>query len=52
MRSEIPWGDTANVTTLLEANGRLRQRFAIGVVADRGMISNATIPGPNLSLET
>src|SRR5215475_9321242 len=37
-----------NVTTLLPVIDRLRQRFAIGrvcVVADRGMISTATIAG-------
>jgi len=41
-------GNTADVTTLLAVVDRLRQRFAIGrvcVVADRGMISAATIAG-------
>jgi Transposase DDE domain len=41
-------GNTADVTTLLPVVDRLRQRFAIGrvcVVADRGMISGATIEG-------
>src|SRR5208283_4734909 len=41
-------GNTADVTTLLPVVDRLRQRFAIGrvcVVADRGMISGATIAG-------
>jgi len=41
-------GNTADVTTLLAVVDRLRQRFAIGrvcVVADRGMISDATIAG-------
>ncbi len=41
-------GITADVTTLLPVVDRLRQRFAIGrvcVVADRGMISGATIEG-------
>ncbi len=41
-------GDTADVTTLIPVIDRLRQRFAIGrvcVVADRGMISAATIAG-------
>jgi len=46
--SEMWPGNTADVTTLLVVIDRLRQRFAIGrvcVVADRGMISNATIAG-------
>jgi transposase len=41
-------GATADVTTLLPVVDRLRQRFSIGrvcVVADRGMISAATIAG-------
>ena len=41
-------GATADVTTLLPVVDRLRQRFSIGrvcVVADRGMISAATIEG-------
>ena len=41
-------GNTADVTTLLPVVDRLRRRFAIGrvcVVADRGMISGATIEG-------
>ena len=41
-------GNTADVTTLLPVIDRLRQRFSIGrvcVVADRGMISAATIEG-------
>src|SRR5260370_24123913 len=41
-------GATADVTTLLPVIDRLRQRFSIGrvcVVADRGMISAATIAG-------
>src|SRR5208283_4129286 len=41
-------GNTADVATLLPAIDRLRQRFSIGrvcVVADRGMISAATIAG-------
>ena len=41
-------GNTADVTTLLPVVDRLRERFAIGrvcVVADRGMISAATIAG-------
>lgn len=41
-------GNTADVTTLLPVVDRLRQRFSIGqvcVVADRGMISSATIEG-------
>ena len=41
-------GNTADVTTLLPVIDRLRQRFGIGrvcVVADRGMISAATIAG-------
>jgi hypothetical protein len=41
-------GNTADVTTLLPVVDRLRQRFSIGrvcVVADRGMISAATIEG-------
>jgi hypothetical protein len=39
-------GNTADVTTLLPVVARLRQRFGVGricVVADRGMISAATI---------
>jgi hypothetical protein len=46
--SEMWPGDTADVTTLLPVIDRLRRRFAIGrvcVVADRGMISDATIAG-------
>jgi len=46
--SEMWPGDTADVTTLIPVIDRLRQRFAIGrvcVVADRGMISTATIAG-------
>jgi hypothetical protein len=46
--SEMWSGNTADVTTLLAVIDRLRQRFAIGrvcVVADRGMISSATIAG-------
>ena len=46
--SEMWPGNTADVTTLLPVIDRLRQRFAIGricVVADRGMISTATIAG-------
>jgi Transposase DDE domain len=46
--SEMWPGNTADVTTLLAVVDRLRQRFAIGrvcVVADRGMISDATIVG-------
>ncbi len=46
--SEMWPGDTADVTTLIPVSDRLRQRFAIGrvcVVADRGMISAATIAG-------
>jgi hypothetical protein len=46
--SEMWPGNTADVTTLLAVIDRLRQRFVIGrvcVVADRGMISNATIAG-------
>src|SRR6516164_9303995 len=46
--SEMWPGNTADVTTLLPVIDRLRQRFAIGrvcVVADRGMISDATIAG-------
>jgi hypothetical protein len=46
--SEMWPGNTADVTTLLAVIDRLRQRFAIGrvcVVADRGMISDATIAG-------
>jgi hypothetical protein len=46
--SEIWPGNTADVTTLLVVIDRLRQRIAIGrvcVVADRGMISTATIAG-------
>src|ERR1700687_5274079 len=41
-------GNTADVTTLLPVVDRLRRRFSIGrvcVVADRGMISAATIAG-------
>ena len=41
-------GNAADVTTLLPVIDRLRQRFGIGrvcVVADRGMISAATIAG-------
>jgi len=41
-------GNTADVVTLLPVIDRLRQRFSIGrvcVVADRGMISAATIEG-------
>ena len=41
-------GNTADVTTLLPVIDRLRQRFSMGrvcVVADRGMISAATIEG-------
>jgi hypothetical protein len=41
-------GNTADVTTLLPVVGRLRARFGIGracIVADRGMISAATIAG-------
>src|SRR5260370_30211593 len=41
-------GNTADVTTLLPVIDRLRERFSIGrvcVVADRGMISAATIAG-------
>ena len=47
-RSEMWPGNTADVTTLLPVIDRLRGRFAIGrvcVVADRGMISAATIAG-------
>jgi hypothetical protein len=46
--SEMWPGNTADVTTLLAVIDRLRQRFDIGrvcVVADRGMISTATIAG-------
>jgi Transposase DDE domain len=46
--SEMWPGNTADVTTLLPVIDRLRRRFAIGricVVADRGMISTATIAG-------
>ena len=46
--SEMWPGNTADVTTLLPVIDRLRVRFAIGqvcVVADRGMISDATIAG-------
>jgi Transposase DDE domain len=46
--SEMWPGNTADVTTLIPAIDRLRVRFAIGrvcVVADRGMISDATIAG-------
>jgi hypothetical protein len=45
--SEMWPGNTADVTTLLPVIDRLRVRFAIGqvcVVADRGMISDATWP--------
>ena len=41
-------GNTADVTTLLPVIDRLRRRFSVGrvcVVADRGMISTATIEG-------
>ena len=41
-------GNTADVTTLLPVIDRLRQRFGIDrvcIVADRGMISAATIAG-------
>jgi transposase len=45
--ASFPWpGNTADVTTLLPVIERLRQRFGVGricVVADRGMISAATI---------
>src|SRR5918996_5485792 len=44
--SEMWPGNTADVTTLIPMIDRLRERFAIGricVVADRGMISAATI---------
>jgi len=46
--SEMWPGNTTDVTTLLPVIDRLRHRFAIGrvcVVADRGMISDATIVG-------
>ena len=46
--TEMWLGNTADVTTLLPVIDRLRQRFGIGrvcVVADRGMISAATIAG-------
>jgi len=46
--SEMWQGNTADVSTLLPVIDRLRHRFAIGrvcVVADRGMISDATIAG-------
>ena len=46
--SEMWPGNTTDVTTLLPVIDRLRQRFAIRrvcVVADRGMISDATIAG-------
>jgi hypothetical protein len=46
--SEMWPGSTADVTTLIPTIDRLRRRFAIGrvcVVADRGMISEATIAG-------
>ena len=46
--TEMWAGNTADVTTLLPVVDRLRRRFAIGrvcVVADRGMISGATIEG-------
>ena len=41
-------GNTADVTTLIPVIDRLRRRFAIArvcIVADRGMISAATIAG-------
>jgi Transposase DDE domain len=44
--TEMLPGNTADVTVLLPVVDRLRQRFAVGrvcVVADRGMISTATI---------
>jgi hypothetical protein len=44
--TEMLPGNTADVTVLLPVIDRLRQRFAVGrvcVVADRGMISKATI---------
>lgn len=44
--SEMPPGNTADQTVLLPIVDRLRQRFGVGrvcVVADRGMISEATI---------
>jgi transposase len=44
--TEILPGNTADVTVLLPVVDRLRRRLAIGrvcVVADRGMISTATI---------
>jgi len=44
--TEMLPGNTADVTVLLPVVDRLRQRFAVGrvcVVADRGMISKATI---------
>jgi len=46
--SELWPGNTADVTTLLPVVDRLRARFGVGrvcVVADRGMISAATIAG-------
>jgi hypothetical protein len=46
--TEVWPGNTADVTTLLPVIDRLRKRFSIGrvcVVADRGMISAATIAG-------
>jgi transposase len=46
--TEMGPGNTADVTALLPIIDRLRARFAIGrvcVVADRGMISRATIEG-------
>jgi Transposase DDE domain len=46
--TEMGPGNTADVTTLLPVVDRLRKRFSIGrvcVVADRGMISAATIAG-------
>jgi DDE family transposase len=46
--SELWPGNTADVTALIPVTDRLRSRFAIGrvcVVADRGMISEATITG-------
>jgi hypothetical protein len=46
--TEIMPGNTADVSVLLPTTDRLRHRFAIGrvcVVADRGMISAATIEG-------
>jgi Transposase DDE domain len=46
--SEMWPGNTADVTVLIPVVDRLRSRFAIGrvcVVADRGMISQATLEG-------